>query len=264
MIDKQRLTAALAALAVVLTVIAGPAAAADSPVYPTDNSTGLVVEVSWDSANVTSGDTATLNIDDVTAGTTADTATVTVRNASGTDTYWLPMSEYQIPSSSDATTEVDVVLADSALGSVGLLRTMSEEMGSETLEIGSTEGLSANITIADSIPADYQPVDITVTAYNGGTALGSTTVSADNSSASYAELNSSELGLSSTTNATVVVTDATGPNGGTDYGAIASYSVSTFGDTGGGGGGSGSGDSTTMMYVLAAAAVGGALLLMRE
>ncbi|WP_049923904.1 hypothetical protein [Halopiger djelfimassiliensis] len=264
MIDKQRLTAALAALVVVLTAIAGPAAAADSTVFPTGDTNGLVVEVSWDSANVASGDTATLNIEDVTAGTTADTATVTVRNASGTDTYWLPMSEYQIPTSSDATTEVDVVLADSTLGSVGLLRQTEGEMGSQTLEVGSDEGVSANISIIDSIPADSQPIDITVTTYDDGTALGSTTVAVDNSSASYAELNSSELGLSSTTNATVVLTDATGPNGGTDYGAIASYSVSTFSDTGGGGGGSGSGDSTTMMYVLAAAAVGGALLLMRE
>lgn len=265
MITKQRLIAALGALVVVLTVTAGPAAAADSPVFPSSDANGLIVEVSWDSASVTPGDTVRLNIDDVTAGTTADTATVTVRNAGGTDTYWLPMSEYEIPTSVDATTEVDIVLDDPTTGSVGILRVINGETGSQTLSVAPDEGISTNLTLDDGLPADYQPVNITVSAYDGGTTLGSTTVAAETASPTYAEINSSELELSSTANVTVVVTGATPANGGTEYTALTTYTVSKFGDAhAGGAGGGGSSDSSTIWYVLVGAAVVGALLIMRE
>lgn len=262
MIDKQRIGAVLAALAVLLTAVAGPAAAT---VFPSSDTASIVVEVSWDDANVASGDTADLNIEDVSAGTTADTATVTVRNASGTDTYWLSASEYSIPTSSDATTEVDVVLADGTLGSVGDLKP-SQLDGSQTVETGPDQGVSANMTLDDA-PEQYQPANVTVTAYDGGTELGSTTVAVDNSSASYAELGADELALESTTNVTVSITEAVDDAGNDATGGlVASYDVSTFDDGGGGGGGGGggSGDTSTSTYALAAMALVAGLLLMRD
>lgn len=260
MIDKQRIGAVLAALVVLATAIAGPAAAATTTVFPEDQTESLMVEVSWDDANVASGDTADLTIKDVSAGTTADTATVTVRNASGTDTYWLSASEYSIPTSSDATTEADVVLADGTLGSVGDLKA-SQLDGSQTVETGPDQGVSANMTLTDA-PEQYQPANVTVTAYDGGTELGSTTVAVDNSSASYAELGADELALESTTNVTVAITEAVDDAGNDATGGlVASYDVSTFDD---GGGGGGSGDTSTSTYALGALAVVAVLLLMRD
>lgn len=234
-----------------LTAIAAPVAAAQ-PVYPDGSTDAIVVEVVWDDRNVTSGETANLAIENVTAGTTADTATVTVRNASGTDTYWLPGSEYNFTTTSTASTEVDVVLENSALGSVSLLD-ISPVTASSTLEVGPGESVSANISADDGLPAEYQPLAPEVTILDGTTDLNSTTVDVDNSSASFAEVN---LNLENSTNVTVVATGATADNGETVLGAISAFNVSTFGNAvGAGGGGSDGSTDRPTIYVIGAAVI---------
>ncbi|OYR59845.1 hypothetical protein DJ83_11165 [Halorubrum ezzemoulense] len=258
--DLKQAGALALAVFVAVTAVAGPAAAATSTVYPSGDDAGLAVQVSWDSSSVSAGDTVDLEIADASAGTVADTATVTVRNASGTDTFWLSQAHYTIPSSSDRTTEVDVVLADSAQGSVGTLDHV-DTVASATVETGASEGVSANISVDDGLPTTLEPVDVTVTAYNGSAELGTETVTVDNRTSSYAELNASELGLKQTTNATVVVTDAADAQGSGILSAVSSFDVSTFSSAGAGAGDT---SSDTQMYVIGGAAVVLALLLVRD
>lgn len=256
MARETRTVAALALVALVaLTAIAGPVAAAPNSVYPTDDDAALVVTVDWDDSAVSSGDTADLVIENATGGTTADAATVTVRNASGTDTYWLPLSEYDIPTSSDAMTEVDVVLDDTTLGAVSSLGG-SETVASSTLEVAPGEGVSANITAGSWMLSDELPATVEVSVYDGGTLLNQSTHTLEtNSSTVYAEHKPT---LETTTNITVVVTNETDQYSVARGYVVGAFDAETFGDTvGGGGGGGGDGDSSdrSTMYIIGAVVV---------
>ncbi|SEK70546.1 hypothetical protein [Haloferax larsenii] len=255
MAGDTRTVAALALAALVaLTAIAGPVAAAPSTVYPTDEDAALVVTVDWSDTAVSSGDTATLSIENVTGSSNADIAIVTVRNASGTDTYWLPAAEYNIPTSSDAMTEVDVVLEDTTLGTASSL-SASEVSASSTLEVAPGEGVSANITAGSWMLDDELPATVEVSVYDGGALLNQSTHTLEtNSSTVYAE---HKPALETATNVTVVVTNETDQYSAARGYVVGGFDVSTFGDTvGGGGGGDGDGSSDrSTMYVIGAVVV---------
>ncbi|WP_363466119.1 hypothetical protein [Halogeometricum borinquense] len=253
---ETRTVAALALAGLVaLTAIVGPVAAVPESTYPTDDDAAIVVTVDWDDTAVSSGDKASLVIENVTAGTTADAANVTVRNASGADTYWLPLSEYDIPTSSDAMTEVGVVLDDTTLGTVSSLGG-SDVSASSTLEVAPGEGVSANITAGSWLLSDELPATVEVSVYDGGMLLNqSSHTFEDNSSTVYAEHTPA---IETTTNVTVVVTNETDQYSVARGYVVGAFDAETFGDTvGGGGGGGGDGDSSdrSTMYIIGAVVV---------
>ncbi|SFB91450.1 hypothetical protein SAMN05444422_1033 [Halobiforma haloterrestris] len=256
MINRQRLTAALLALVVLasgLSAFAGPAAAATY----SDGDEAIAVIVEWDDVEVSDGDTADIQLEHITTGD-ADTVTVTVRDATGEDTYWINYDDLSIdPADAE---DVDISLVDDILGVIVEDFSVSYD-GSETLEVADNEGIETNLTAIDAADA---PLEVDVAVYDGETLLNSTTVDVSGGETVYADIDPVDL-EGDTANVTVQI-DNVFVDSGSDgaYPELNAFSAEIIDDGGAGGGSDGGTDDQTMWIIGGAIALLGALLLMND